>query len=520
MQEAQELPMPASGDIFTVRGKLTVTNAAANIFIIHDRSFVEDSSSPSSFSVEFVMGNVYHIDSSLLSPSRWGNTKVHGNLVKGLGLQTDGLKMGDVCIHTVYDDIVCLIANQLGAGCTIGSVAGNLVTVSDLALDDELTLPENITVAYFAGLRLRETHLAHGGGLQRAYSAWTSMKFLPFRQQHTSGNSETLPHGYIHHLTENEDLPAMLSHPKTSQPISSQMGATRQLQQAISERDHALKELSILRQQTLTRVEGPQTCATHDSDSHDIVCGNCARFGHQVKDCIGPIDDNGFIAACPVCNTKAHEFDQCLQLKANSTSKRKRLDMRYHYLVTQRAKKAPIKTSICWISVWVTKGMPMRLLPITRQFALKLAREDVSVPYPAWQTYNYDGAINDYQNDLPQDPETVLEPGKVCQLVPGSQCTNTGATYSKIKRKLQKATVGKGSTKSRSSTKSKKKLKRMRHHALHLLADEPKGMAQEEVAAIRGQVTGANSIIIQHPLPSLISSGRTETVEVKKEPSN
>ncbi|OLN81716.1 hypothetical protein CCHL11_06917 [Colletotrichum chlorophyti] len=168
MPLARNLPNPAKGDIFAYDGQLKINNAAANVFIVYDRQPESSAHPPSSLSIHFVLGNVYLIDSTL-APFRQRNPQVCGTIVKGLGLQEDGRRRGNVIIETVYDDIVCVIANQDGATCQIKTVAGNLVTVSDMAKMEEVQeQPHNINVNYVHGLSLEEPHIAYGGGLKRA----------------------------------------------------------------------------------------------------------------------------------------------------------------------------------------------------------------------------------------------------------------------------------------------------------------------------------------------------------------
>ncbi|WYZ44179.1 hypothetical protein EsH8_VII_000615 [Colletotrichum jinshuiense] len=177
MAGGPNLPAPAKGDIYTYGGKLKVTNAAANVFVIYDRCPESAARPPSSLSVEFVMGNVYLIDSSLFAPFKRGDLHLFGNLVKGLGLQADGCRKGDTSIETVYDDIVCVVTSHRGANCSIGAIASNLVTVTDLTCRQDHRQPQNVTAGYVHGLTLEESHLASGGGLRRAESAWASMSF-------------------------------------------------------------------------------------------------------------------------------------------------------------------------------------------------------------------------------------------------------------------------------------------------------------------------------------------------------
>lgn len=179
MANGQELPKPARGDIYTFGGRLTVTNAAANIFVVYNRRPTETTSTPpSGLSLDFVMGNVYLIDATFISPFTEGTSR-SGNLVKGLGLQSEGCHLGDTSIETVYDDIVCVVTNQPGADCNIGTVAGNVVTVCNMGCHQENSLPENVKISTIVGFELKEPPIVSGGGLKRALSAWASLTFPP-----------------------------------------------------------------------------------------------------------------------------------------------------------------------------------------------------------------------------------------------------------------------------------------------------------------------------------------------------
>ncbi|KAF6805290.1 hypothetical protein CSOJ01_09612 [Colletotrichum sojae] len=179
MANAQELPKPGPGDIYTFGGRLTVTNAAANIFVVYNRRPTETTSTPpSGLSLDFVMGNVYLIDATFISPFAEGTAR-SGNLVKGLGLQSEGCHLGDTSIETVYDDIVCVVTNQPGADCNIGTVAGNVVTVCNMGCRQESSPPKNVKISTIVGFELEEPPIVSGGGLKRALSAWASLTFPP-----------------------------------------------------------------------------------------------------------------------------------------------------------------------------------------------------------------------------------------------------------------------------------------------------------------------------------------------------
>ncbi|OHW98893.1 hypothetical protein CSPAE12_02402 [Colletotrichum incanum] len=168
MTKGCDLPVPAQGDVYTHDGELKITNAAANIFVVYDRQPQGAARSPSSLSVDFVLGNVYLIDSAYFSAFKGSRPRRFGNLIKGLGLDFEGCRRGNTHIKTVYDDVVCVVDNQRGTNCSIGTVAGNLITVLDLSQVFGHPKPHNVAVSYIHGLTLHESHLAYGGGLHRA----------------------------------------------------------------------------------------------------------------------------------------------------------------------------------------------------------------------------------------------------------------------------------------------------------------------------------------------------------------
>jgi len=55
-------------------------------------------------------------------------------------------------------------------------------------------------------------------------------------------------------------------------------------------------------------------------------CENCQRYGHMVRDCVGPVDMYGYINGClhPRCNTTGHTWDDCPE-KGKSPSEARRL---------------------------------------------------------------------------------------------------------------------------------------------------------------------------------------------------
>ncbi|KAJ0288045.1 hypothetical protein Brms1b_001833 [Colletotrichum noveboracense] len=554
MADMQTLPEPANGDIFAFGGKLTIGNAATNVFIIHDTRPGGTALLPSSLSVNFVLENVYHIDAALFS--RYCSTLVGGTLIKGLGLQAEGCHLGDRSIDTVYDDIVCVVSDQAGSSCSIGSVAGDFVSVTDA--DDawkDPELPPNLSITHIAGQSTKESPRADKGSLARALSTWSSMKFTP--SQPGLGHTPAIAMGADLGADKNTSMP--------SQPFSRSLQANpqenveAQLLKALSELDEARQELASWKQQSLgphhelalpkVEISHPENLALTDSQRTQlpapvplaIVCGNCDRPGHEVCDCIGPVDDHGFIDACPLCNTRAHGFDTCPKVPSRRGGKSIRKAIRFEYLVRLRSNKAPIKSHNCWVAIWVQGGMPSIPLPHTKQFSLKLS-QDPSSAYnaPDWRTYEYNRQSSITFNELVQDPDTVLRPGQACQLMPGSQTIMaTGQSYCSVKYKMQRAQSKIESMysakhdnaqpkkqpyrrqpqpqrKKQAALKQSKNTKK-KQHARHLLDEEDfKDNVKREAGDIPSFATGANCTILQRPLPTL--PAREHIPFIKQEP--
>lgn len=56
--------------------------------------------------------------------------------------------------------------------------------------------------------------------------------------------------------------------------------------------------------------QSPQTKPTAKEKMENYVCGNCGIKGHTLEICEGPLVD-GFIDACPICNTNKHNLVTC-----------------------------------------------------------------------------------------------------------------------------------------------------------------------------------------------------------------
>jgi hypothetical protein len=70
---------------------------------------------------------------------------------------------------------------------------------------------------------------------------------------------------------------------------------------------------------------------------HTLICGNCTNTGHSVQDCSRNLDDEGFVNACPFCNTNKHNAMRCPLVPG------RKLSQLYHYFVRCRAGKAPLR---------------------------------------------------------------------------------------------------------------------------------------------------------------------------------
>ncbi|KAJ0163031.1 hypothetical protein CTA2_3621 [Colletotrichum tanaceti] len=523
MAAGRSLPVPAQGDIYAHDGKLSITNAAANVFVVYGHQPQDASHLSSSLSVDFVMGNVYLIDSVYFPPFQCCSTRFFGSLIKGFGLDFDGCRRGDTKIKTVYDDVVCVVGNQPGSSCSIGTVASNLVTVSDLSRLLTRPKPSNVEVSYVHGMTLHESHLAYGGGLHRALSTWASMAFPPASQ----APSQTSPTEAVT-LVKERQAPKSNRNPTTwkekkrgNPGQQNTVKGTINLKQAINNGDEAWQKAMDAKKQTAAAVReaelrnlgllspvqdlGPPT--TFDG-AQSLVnsprnCGNCHRIAHQVRDCIGPVDACGFIAACPLCNQNDHIYDQCVSRTQRTKGDKKALD--FEYLVMWRQNKAPIKSNICWVHAWVRYNCPRMSLPHTKEFALTLSRRQANTAsYPHWQTYRYPITSADAKaesNKLLHDPGTIYEGGRRCSLCPGSQTINPNTSRNAAKKKMEQLGI-KFIPVTQTQSKPSKKQKRNRVR---------RKMGGGNFA------TGANCTILQRPLPAAPPVRDIPSVKIKKE---
>ncbi|KAI3545682.1 hypothetical protein CABS01_13978 [Colletotrichum abscissum] len=505
------LPTPAAGDTFAHNGNLKITNAAANIFVVYDFDAKKADRSTSSLTVEFVMGNVYLIDASLCS--YWESNRIFGNLVKGLGLPFEGWFEGNISIDTVYDDIVCVVDGRLPTCCSIGTIAGNLVTVADLTTSGGFgqTQPPSVATNYVYGCRLLESHLSYGGGLQRASSAWASMTFAPVRpsslptkglpppiQNSTSGTSHTVKTSFIDRheapgfrKAEQEEKKLRCSvDDSTLRVISGQTTATA---------EQGMLQVPSLYTQQADKSPAIQHDGISDPSSPRLMCANCCRGGHEAKDCIGPVDVDGFIAACPICNVRDHIFSSCSKLL--ETKKKAKRALQFLYLVQRRQNRAPILATTCWIAVWAAQGCPRIQLPHTKEFA-RMIGHGLIPGYPDWRTYDYSAPLSPRDSTnvaLLRDPSTEYEYGRPSGLFPGTQGISIGQGYNAVRAKMQRLGINllpNAPNPAAFSRKMKKQAKRDQVKRDHTKTTLVQGDGSRFA-------TGANCTIVQKSLPAL-----------------
>ncbi|KAH8421641.1 zinc finger protein [Colletotrichum scovillei] len=473
------LPTPAAGDIFTHDGNLKVTNAAANVFVVYNFDAKKADPSPSSLTVDFVMGNVYLIDASLCS--YWESNRVFGNLVKGLGLPFEGWFEGNNSIDTVYDDI-----------------------------------PPSVTTSYVYGCRLLESHLSYGGGLQRARSAWASMTFAPVRpsslptrglppplQNSTSGTSHTAETSFM----DCHGAPGFRKAEQEEKKL--RRGVDESISRVISGRATATVEkgpLSVPNLYTQQTDKDPaiQLDGISDSSYPRLMCANCCRGGHEAKDCIGPVDIDGFIAACPICNVRDHIFSSCSKLL--ETKKKGKRALQFLYLVQHRQNKPPILATTCWIAVWAAQDCPRISLPHTKEFA-RMIGQGLIPDYPDWRTYDYSAPLSPRDSTnvaLLRDPSTEYEYGRPSSLFPGTQGISIGQGYNAVRAKMQRLGINllpNAPNPAVFSRKMKKQAKRDQVKRDQVKRDHTR------TTLVQGDgsrfATGANCTIVQKSLPAL-----------------
>ncbi|KAF4629170.1 hypothetical protein G7Y89_g8980 [Cudoniella acicularis] len=111
--------------------------------------------------------------------------------------------------------------------------------------------------------------------------------------------------------------------------------------------------------------------------------GNCMIFGHEVKNFVGPIDDEGFISACPVCNTNCHVLGKCV--KSRKTMRKQLLSQ----FTIQRVNKPPLRFEFDYRKVESWERRKDEGNPWTLRFALDFHKENTDF----WQTFHRNGQI-------------------------------------------------------------------------------------------------------------------------------
>ncbi|KAM0268077.1 hypothetical protein ACHAQH_010058 [Verticillium albo-atrum] len=133
-------------------------------------------------------------------------------------------------------------------------------------------------------------------------------------------------------------------------------------------------------------------------------CINCLEDGHEASQCIQYCDD-GFMHCCTLCNA-LHRLDDCPKFKLLSQVES------VHELVTKRARKAPMATTVNWVTrlVFVMTSfqnqpgpknpLPQEDFPLTWEFAKNFKQEKGIL----CETYDYDEPEVDF---LKKDPATT-----------------------------------------------------------------------------------------------------------------
>ena len=126
----------------------------------------------------------------------------------------------------------------------------------------------------------------------------------------------------------------------------------------------------------LTATGVPQIPRAH------LRCANCGELGHPLGECTRHVDPDGFVNGCPPCNIREHLYDACTLKKARDE---------YHFLVTKRHNKPPIRTKLDFRLVNATRFQRDKCRPHTREFSAGRARlgiqqdpSDCTVEDPHW----------------------------------------------------------------------------------------------------------------------------------------
>lgn len=136
-------------------------------------------------------------------------------------------------------------------------------------------------------------------------------------------------------------------------------------------------------------IELSEVCVfLHVSDPpDDVICANCNKPGHSLAICVGPVELEGDITGCPVCNTKEHNFDDCrVPYPPGKTM--------FDILVGDRGNRPQLRTNANIMALSASKGKRASY-PWTKKFS-------VSQPNHVWNMFDY--TRND-PNDLRIDPD-------------------------------------------------------------------------------------------------------------------
>ncbi|KAK7981716.1 hypothetical protein PG988_003954 [Apiospora saccharicola] len=138
-------------------------------------------------------------------------------------------------------------------------------------------------------------------------------------------------------------------------------------------------------------------CQEEARSSDNVTCGNCRRRGHTIRDCIGPLDAEGWLSGCPVCNDAGHLYHDCI--RRSMITPGEQYDWDWKYLLYYRQNKPSIKCSIDWTAVYNEIHPLMIALPWRPAFALEQSNTNEGIPRPArkgftWRTYEYNWVGN------------------------------------------------------------------------------------------------------------------------------
>ncbi|KAK7441407.1 hypothetical protein CaCOL14_008725 [Colletotrichum acutatum] len=130
------------------------------------------------------------------------------------------------------------------------------------------------------------------------------------------------------------------------------------------------------------------------------VCGSCGHKHHYLCDCPIP-DESGFVSGCPLCNTTAHNWDDCQRSGELSWVQQ------YEIMFYRRINMPPIRSRKPWIlwekeridqgfTSWDLRGV----YPWTLAFVARL--KQVECPWVRFEFKRW----REQRANLPKDPET------------------------------------------------------------------------------------------------------------------